>query len=265
MFPSASCSRIVFRERVQRRIVALSVVMAVATCLPLPSTAQVRNPNAQPQQLSLFRLSGTVAGVRPGMIMYRDVNNKECYAKIDKDTRRVVVTGVAEASALRPGMSVRFHATLSRRGEAEDPIAELTIFSPTAGDVPGVLPDDPNDKNSQMWVAGLIRTVKDDTITVQAGRNTVKAKLAELAKIKLEVSDYSLAQEGDTIKILGKGYQPDKVIAGEIEIQLAKPLAAPEEQKKPRRNARRPRKPEENERQENLFDKNAAGKDSPDE
>jgi hypothetical protein len=170
-------------------------------------------------------------------------------------------TGAAEPSWLRPGMLVQFSSRLGKRGQAEDPITQLTVFTMKEGYQLGVLSDsaigggenpsaglfdDPaekpkekktkvkTDENTVYRIAGQITKIsRTGELTINAGGTTVKADLADDARISVDVSDLSYAVPGDKVELRGwyVAGQKGQGYATEVRVSAAQPLEGPK--KKP--------------------------------
>lgn len=218
-----------------RSLVAASMLMAAwASCLPAAIHAQ-RN-NRQVVEMTLFTgLQGQVMGVRPGMIQWTDDSGQSMYVKLLPQTQ-VQVKGTADPEFLRPGLFVRFHATVNQQGEVDGPLSELTIFTPRDGYAVGVFndSDDPTATDGPLLIAGQLRNLRNTKFIVTVGQQQVRGELSEDVTVNLELNDYSLAQPGDKFTVTGVGFERDKIEARGIEIILAEQLSTGK--KKPRRN-----------------------------
>jgi hypothetical protein len=92
-------------------------------------------------------------------------------------------------------------------------------------------------------VVGRVATVKEQVLTVVAGKATFKIPLAPDARVQLEQADYRLAQVGDDVKIDGfraPGGQ-GQILARSIEITSSKPITAPSQDQRRSKSNRKPR------------------------
>ncbi len=174
---------------------------------------------------------GKIVGVQRGLIKIVDGDDQTFLVKLDANKTQVHVSGTALPSVLRSGMFVRFSGQLTR-GRATEPVEKLQIFEPTEESELGVFSDDPTDPNAETVVAGALRGFRKGRLTIAAGRQKVQANLAETVEVTLEVSDYSIAQAGDEVEVLGILFAPGKIFASQVDITLVEPLGEPE--KKPR-------------------------------
>jgi hypothetical protein len=74
-------------------------------------------------------------------------------------------------------------------------------------------------------VRGKVKSFKNNTITVLAGRKSIKAEIADGVQIDVDMSDCTAASSGDKIKLWGKtlGSQPI-IYAEKVEIEAAQAL-----------------------------------------
>lgn len=217
----------------------LGAILATASIFLLLASsdafAQRRGKEDGPK-IQTFKVNGKLAGMRGAILQVLDADEKPHLVKLDrKETKTVEVTGTAEVSALRPGMIVAFNAVLNKRGVAEEEVDKLKIVDAGGGLPPGISSDDPTDENAPLWIVGQLKSFKKGKMTVVAGPHQVQAPLAETAKIDVQLSDVSVASPGDEIKVVGKGYQPEQIIAIEVRIVLSEPLGTPAKDKKPPR------------------------------
>lgn len=195
--------------------------------------------SAAQQQLVFFNgLKGKVKAVSGDIIQWTDGTGAEMYVQVDKNSKTQLL-GEVEPGFLGVGMFVRFSAEVTKRGKVVSDIDELTIFSPADGFSPGVFEDgpvDPKAASARYLISGQITANKNGQLTVDAGELTFRANLDKDAKLKIDVSDYTLARADDEIVITGSGEDKTRIKAKGVEIQLATPLQGAEE-KKPRRPA----------------------------
>ena len=167
----------------------------------------------------------------------------------------VTFSGAAEKTFLRMGMFVEFRAKVSKKGVVAEPVANLTVFTPSEARPPGVDPDgaagggvgalfgegkeekkpDPKEKKAAKLkgddtvyrVAGAISTIgKVGDVTVSADGAQVKFNLAEGCKISVDTNDLSFVSPGDKVSVQGWFYKgrPGEGVASKIEVTAANPL-----------------------------------------
>jgi cytoskeletal protein CcmA (bactofilin family) len=132
---------------------------------------------------------------------------------------------------------------VTKRGKIVGEVGELTVFNPADGYSTGIFEDgvsDPKAASAKYFIAGQIQATKNGETTVRVGGQSFKFKLTQDAKLKIEVSDYSIAKPDDEISITGSGLRKDQIEAREIEIKLGMPLAGVEEKTRRRASAKKP-------------------------
>jgi hypothetical protein len=158
----------------------------------------------------------------------------------------VSITGTADRELLRPGVVVELTAEFdTKTGAATEPVSELTIVTPRAGERRGVFPDeviDPTERKqstpstARLRVYDGISGIKQNILVFKKYR----VELAPEAKIAVAVSSPSVLSEGDTIaKVKGKRVKgvPGRLVIDEIEVELAKPLGAEKRARSARSNS----------------------------
>jgi hypothetical protein len=202
-----------------------------------------------------LKVSGTLKRAAPGVIQMATDTGDMWLLKIDARPQDVTFSGTAEKSFLRTGMFVEFRGQISKKGVVAEPVANLTVFTPSDARPPGVDADsvggeggnlftepkdekkpDPKEKKAARLkaddtvyrVAGAISKVgRGGDLTVSAGGAQVKFNLAEDCKISVEINDLSFVSPGDKINVEGKFLKarPGEGAANKIEITAANPLA----------------------------------------
>ncbi|MBL9124553.1 MAG: hypothetical protein JNG90_13040 [Planctomycetaceae bacterium] len=217
----------------QPRMVAVWLVLLTLALLPAAAHAQ---------PMRFHNLQGKIVAIAGNVIQWTDPTNAEMYVQVDARTK-VKVTGTADPSVLAPGMYVRFGAEISKRGKILNDLDELTIFTPGDGFTTGVFEDglvDPKAASARYFVAGQIESVKNGLYSIETGEDSFKVKLSADSKINIDVPDISIARADDEITITGRGEAKNQIVASELEVKLAAPLAAAE---KPGKRPVKSRKP----------------------
>jgi hypothetical protein len=207
--------------------------------------------------------SGTVKGMQRGLIhLVTDAGDQWLIQVQAARPQDISFTGTAEPDFVKPGMWVRFQTKLSRRGDAAEPIESLEIFTPREGYEPGVYADIPSgggntaglfsdepapeakpkkkskpklDEDTVYTVAGQVGKISRlGELTISAAGTSVKAKLAEGVKIRLDMGDLSFLQAGDKIEIRGwhPAGQKGQAVATQVTASAAQPLTDPSKKKK---------------------------------
>jgi hypothetical protein len=253
-----------------RVTVSISSLVALLALLGMPSatSAQVYGEGARRQQQEVPRenmqASGTVKGLQRGMIhLVTDAGDQWLVQVQATRPQDVSFTGTAEPSFVKPGMWVRFQTKLSRRGDAAEPIDSVEVFTPREGYQAGVYADaasggsgnaanlfgdDPqpeakpktkpkaNDEDTVYTVAGQVSKIsRSGELTINAAGTSVKAKLADEAKVRLDMAVLTFLREGDKIEVSGwhPAGQKGRAIATQVSASAAQPLADNSKKKKP--------------------------------
>lgn len=201
--------------------------------------------------------SGVLKAARGSVIQLQTEDGELWYIQVQL-TRPTDVTfsGPAEASFVKPGMLVQFSSKLSRRNQAPEPIQQLTVFTLKEGYQLGVFGDsalsggssaggffdapteEPKKKkvvvkdneDTEYRIAGQITKIsRTGEMTINAGGTTVKADLAEDARVSIDVSDLSYARPGDKVEVRGWYYQGQKgqAVGTLVSVSTAEPLTGP--------------------------------------
>ncbi|MBN2474696.1 MAG: hypothetical protein JXB62_08810 [Pirellulales bacterium] len=263
--------------------------LTIAAVLGLLAPAQgqgIRRPrNDQQRQLPTepFAADGSVEAVGRGAIRMLTTSNQVWMVWIDPKAV-IHVSGTAEPDFVRPGMFIRFTAEIDKRGDAQNKIDKLTLFTPSKENPVGIWPEGaapaaggegaanepgsgfgedvvgPRSPTTAVYsVAGQITGNRRGKLSVNALRAVVNIELAEKAAVAVDLADYTVAKNGDKISV-SKGKmvvgRPGVAQASELNIELAQPLALPGRKKPPRT------KPTTNQRTTPSGDKDKAGKDA---
>ena len=85
-------------------------------------------------------------------------------------------------------------------------------------------------------VAGTIKQVEGDVITVIAGREKFDITVPPEAELVVRSTNVGLASPGDRVEVEGKYYQKGQLLVSALKITLSNPVAPPP----PKNKARRP-------------------------
>ncbi len=190
---------------------------------------------------------GTVKGVRPGFVAVTSEQGQQWVVKVPDRPQSISFVASAHRNWLRPNMLVKFKNTFDAKGKPVALVRQLEVITLRPDTKLGLIPDSrlaagggglfSNDEPSKrpsapetmsFTVAGKLRALKDDKILVAAGTSAVQSQLDENATISVDISDYSLAREGDTVRFQGWYYLgfPDRVIATQLSISSKEKLGA---------------------------------------
>jgi hypothetical protein len=220
---------------------------------------------------------GVVKGVRPGVLAIVTEQGEQWLVKVPDRPQDVSFVASANRSWLRPGMLVKFQNSFDAKGKPVALVRQLEVISLRADTQLGLIPDskfgggatglfsdeEPTKKQSapetmSFTVAGTLRGFKDGHILVAAGGTPVQSQLDEKASISVDVSDYSLAREGDSVQVNGWYYlgQRDRVFSNRLTISSTQKLGMEEgADKKPAAKKEPPEKDDVEKALEDLFSK----------
>lgn len=179
--------------------------------------------------------SGTLKSVtRNGVMVTRDDGTDVTVMSPDTPTGIRFVAD-AKPAFLTRGTLVRFSGTFMANGQATEPISRVEAFQPVNPKlvkghvaqqfIPGVHKDRHGEKDAtvaKVIVVGALMGLTETGIMVQAGNVSVQAPLASDVKLMLNVNNFSLAQEGDPVKVSGF-YQPPNETLVKAESILVNP------------------------------------------
>lgn len=250
--------------------------LAAALLLSPPSLlAQYERRQPQPEiPRENIQCSGTVKQVGRGVIgIATDAGEQWAFQLEAARPQDITFSGQADASFVKPGMWIRFTTKLTRRGDAQEPITNAEVYTPREGFGVGIYPEgageigggegggnlfapteekpkpkakaEPKvrDEDVVYRVGGQVsRISRLGELTISAGGTSVKAKLAEDAKISVDVTDLSFLQAGDKVEV--RGWYPagtkGRGVATQVTASAALPLTDASKKKKPVPTAEKP-------------------------
>ena len=172
--------------------------------------------NAAPRRV---KLKGQVAAVAPGKIMVTDEQSKIRTFNILPDREvGITVQGKLALSDLKPGALIRVQGEL--KGNAlEGEVKTITVYSASDGYTAGIVQDAPDQPSV---ITGNLKLLKDNTLTLTAGKKRITAKLAGDVAVSLDSKDYTLAPTGALIEADGYETKDGSVNAKKVVITLGK-------------------------------------------
>ena len=217
---------------------------------PLPALAQM-----QKEQVSG---AGTFKEAAPPLMQIQNASGQPVVIHLNEiKPQDLSFTGAADASFLKVGMCVQFSALVNKRMQVTEPVADVTVFVPREGQELSIAADNVGggvgagdlfneskekeevkkpvkgkkpikaDMAVAYRVAGEITKItKAGEMTITADGVSVKAKLADKAKISLDMASLDYAVAGDKVEYKGWCYKehPEEVWVHKLEISAAKPL-----------------------------------------
>ena len=222
-----------------------------------PYGGQQQPPNVPRENLAA---SGVLKGARGAVLQMQTTEGEPWLIQVQPNRPQDInFIASAEASFVKPGMLVQFSSKLNKRGQADEPVTALTIFTMKEGYQLGVMSDSsieggassglfeepaekPKEKKAKAKldedtvyrVAGQVTKIgRTGEMTVNAGGTVVKAELAEDAKVSVDVNDLTYARPGDKVEVRGWyiAGQKGQGVGNQVSVSAAEPLAGPK--KKP--------------------------------
>lgn len=201
----------------------------------------------KPENAVDVRADGTLKGLTPAVAQVLGGQGEQWLVKVPRP-QQITYNATAEADWLRPGMFVEFAASFDVKGNATAPLAQLSVFTPSAerplgaqadagiaagADLfksadPAAAPKKPEQQSVSLKVAGRITGMRDGKISVAAGNANVVAEIAEKCSISVSISDPSLARPDDTVRINGwrMPNDPSHIYAQQLTINAKEPLTS---------------------------------------
>ncbi len=186
-----------------------------------------------------IQASGTIKGIRGGVLYVVTEDGGQWVVNIDPNSRRLGFAGSADAQWLRPGMFVEFNATVNAKGESTTPISIATVLTPTKENPPGISSeaggssdelfgvkeekDKAKEETVKVRVVGQITGMKDNLAIVNGVTATLKVAFAPDAKIAVEVPGadaLQLVRAGDKVEFSGWYIQNNKGQAWANEVHV---------------------------------------------
>jgi len=234
-----SCwSRCVFHRHV--------IAAALAAGLGLmPKTILHAQPPGPLKSLEKENQNGQVIEVGPGMLRLRLPHGGNEWQAMPAPNAKIEVTGKASREMLQPKQFVNIAITLDEFGKVTEPALQVAF---TDGGAPGVMAGglgiaDAGAKRfsgkrpaGTYLLAGTIKDVEGDVVTIIAGREKFDITVPAEAELVVRSANVSLAAPGDQVEAEGQYYQLGKLLVTSLKITLANPLVPPP----PKNKARRP-------------------------
>lgn len=234
-----SCwSRCVFHRHV--------IAAALAAGLGLmPKTILHAQPPGPLKSLEKENQNGQVIEVGPGMLRLRLPHGGNEWQAMPAPNAKIEVTGKASREMLQPKQFVNIAITLDEFGKVTEPALQVAF---TDGGAPGVMAGglgiaDAGAKRfsgkrpaGSYLLAGTIKDVEGDVVTIIAGREKFDVTVPAEAELVVRSANVSLAAPGDQVEAEGQYYQLGKLLVTSLKITLANPVVPPP----PKNKARRP-------------------------
>lgn len=222
------------------------VVMAIGVGLVSDvARGQAPPPPGQLRTLEKEDQIGQVVQIGPGMLQLRLPKGGTLWQAVPAPNAKIEVTGKASREMLQPKQFVNCAVTLDEFGKVTDPALQLAF---TDGGAPGVtggglgLGDAgakrvPGKRPAGGYlVAGTIKQIEGDVVTILAGREKFDVTVPAEAELLVRSANLGLAAPGDEVEVEGKYYQKGQLFVSALKITLANPVVPPP----PKNKARRP-------------------------
>lgn len=165
------------------------------------------------------KLKGQIAVVSLGKILVTDEQAKIRTFNILSDREvGIKVQGKMALADLKPGMLARVEGSL-KMNAIEGEVVKVTVYSNNDGYVAGIAQDAPDQPSI---VTGTVKVLKDDVLTLMAGKKRITAKLAKDVAISIDSKDYTLAPTGSQIEADGYETKDGSVNAKKVVITIGK-------------------------------------------
>jgi hypothetical protein len=207
-----------------------------------------------------IRFTATLKAMQNGLLQVAHEDGSLSVVKVPDRGQNTYVVGSATREWLEKGgargLQVRFVGTFDKSGNSVSPVTQLFVFSPrqwggNRGDdyKLGVYPEGPGGELKGVFssegdakpaptvmdfrVVGQLAGIGKDSISVAAGSTRVSAKLAEDARISVDIGDLRYASAGDKVEVEGWHLpgQPQQVYANRLTITTANPLGTSTDEK----------------------------------
>ena len=250
------------RSRIQ-----LTFALIALLCTPQLVAAQGKKKKRKSNRTNV-RASGVIKGVNRGvMLMETDEGDRYYVRSSGRRGRRgnngFKYTAKADASWLHRGLAVKFRGNVTKKGKIINEIGEIAVFTPSPENKLGVkqditsqtsklfkdVPDETKKKkkakkgkrtrskrtipSTPYEIAGRLIRYKNGEMTVQAARFTLKAKVAENAKITVDVATPAWIRIGDKVTVSGYyvGDRKQYVTANSIAVESQDTLVSKKKQR----------------------------------
>ena len=222
------------------------IAAALAAGLGLmPKTILHAQPPGPLKSLEKDDQHGQVIEVGPGMLRLRLPHGGNEWQAMPAPNAKIEVTGKASREMLQAKQFVNIAITLDEFGKVTEPALQVAF---TDGGTPGVMAGglgiaDAGAKRfsgkrpaGTYLLAGTIKDVEGDVVTIIAGREKFDVTVPAEAELVVRSANVSLAAPGDQVEAEGQYYQLGKLLVTSLKITLANPVMPPP----PKNKARRP-------------------------
>lgn len=246
------------QRNIRKHLITLMSVFALIAIASAYATAQCVTCKKEQPKTEKLEVSGYIENLAGDKILVKTASEQLWLLQVTRETQIQVTGTAASPEILKPGMSIGFSAVVDKNGVGQQPVEQLTIFTPTReqgygavaaaamGGVDGMaglnsgpqnFGDKPKEEFKTYTIAGKLTSYKNDKAIVNFGRGRVTVEISPTCAVAINVSDPSIVKKGDSIEAVGKmpAGQTQVILqtgrgmgrADKIEVQMAKPLEPP--------------------------------------
>ena len=124
---------------------------------------------------------------------------------------KLAVSGSLPATALRPGLTVRIHAQVDKKGIAAEPLTTLDVITPPAGFKPTVI-----EPGRAETIVGTITRYSAGTLHVQVATGKIRRltiPIAAAAAVRVDAGQLDLVAPGDLVSLTGHVWRGEGCLA----------------------------------------------------
>jgi len=188
---------------------------------------------------------GQLIEVGPGMLQLRLPKGGTAWQAMPAPNATIEVTGKASREMLQSKQFVNVTVTLDEFGKVTEPALQVAF---TDGGAPGVMAGGLGIAEAgakrvagkrpagSYLLAGTIKQVEGDVVTIMAGREKFDVTVPAEAELVVRSGNAALASPGDEVEVEGRYYQKGHLLVTSLKIRLANPVVPPP----PKNKARRP-------------------------
>jgi len=232
-------------RQIGRVIVTLALTVGCVFAGDVAAHAQPPAAAGQLKSLEKKEQIGQIIEVGPGMLQLRLPKGGTAWQAMPAPNATIEVTGKASREMLQPGQFVNCAVTLDEFGKVTEPALQVAF---TDGGAPGVMAGGLGIAEAgakrvagkrpagSYLLAGTIKQVEGDVVTIMAGREKFDVTVPADAELVVRSGNAALASPGDEVEVEGRYYQKGQLLVTSLKITLANPVVPPP----PKNKARRP-------------------------
>lgn len=228
--------------------VAVSLALLLSTSTVLAAARGKPGTQPMPEGEPITRVDSIKGTIEMSPLGPKIVSGNDSWTimRANSNFDRVRVMGSANVDYLHAGQLIRFNAMYDKKtNRIKDQLAKLTIFTASPEFSPGMTPDTEvvgaaasGEYKAMVFTGQIKNIIKGNTlhVLVQNLKSPLVVDLAESVTIDLNINDFSVVKQGDTIEITnGKKYLQQKCCTmTEGKITLTEPLAGVTKKKGPK-------------------------------